>query len=338
MDRRTFPITVVIPTHNRIELLINCLEHLEKQTLKDFEVVVVDDGSTDNTAELMQSYILRSPLVVRFLRQQNRGPASARNQAISVIDSPICLMIGDDILASPTLLEEHIRLHRRLPQISVVALGLTRWSQEGQEVTPLMQWLDDCGMQFDYGPLLQGEPSDWRHFYTSNLSLKTEVLKQLPFDESYPHAAMEDLDLACRIEAKIGLELIFLPSAVAHHVHPTSFAQACRRMIKVGESTDHFDQVWPGKRPALERPQNATLLKRVLKHAMSANLWALPAAARLAEWSLAWKCPNPFMRYVLGCYFRMGYDRHARLRHTQQEKQLNKQRRARNGQTDSQVS
>ncbi len=313
MDRHEFSISVVIPTYNRIELLLKSLQHLERQTFQGFEVVIVDDGSTDNTALLVENYRTGSPLAIRFLRQQNRGPASARNHAISLIDSKLCLMIGDDIFASPTLVAKHMELHRRLPANSVAAVGLTRWSEADQEITPFMQWLDNGGLQFNYQPLLHGERPDWRYFYTSNLSVKTEILKNIPFDESYPHAAMEDMDLACRIEAKTGLELIFLPSAVAYHVHPTSFKQACGRMLKVGQSMNRFDQIWPGK-----RLDTSTPLKRMMQDFLLANSWALSGAVRLAERSLQWRCPNPFMRYVLGCYFRKGYNAYADIQHSRQ--------------------
>jgi hypothetical protein len=85
-------------------------------------------------------------------------------------------------------------------------------------------------------------------------------------------------------------------------------------MFKVGESADRFDQIWPGK-----RPHKSNKLKRLLQYALLVSRRALLGATRLAEWSLQWKCPNPFMSYVLGCYFRTGYDAHARMRRSQQK-------------------
>ena len=104
MNSHQNPLSVVIPTYNRADVLIKCLIHLENQTRNDFEVVVVDDGSTDSTPERIEAYAKNSPLSLRYLRQENRGPASARNYAISLVDAPICLIIGDDIFASPKLI------------------------------------------------------------------------------------------------------------------------------------------------------------------------------------------------------------------------------------------
>jgi GT2 family glycosyltransferase len=306
--KRRFPLAVIIPTYNRADVLLECLANLERQTWKDFEVVIVDDGSTDSTVERLKAYLVDTPLAVRYSRLENGGPARARNHAISMIDALVCLMIGDDIFASPALVAEHMRLHIRRPEDSVAGLGLSRWSATGQEVTPFMDWLER-GAQFNYDPLLLGQNPDWTHFYTSNISLKTSVLKSFQFDESFPYAAMEDMELACRLEARIGLEMIFLPEALAFHLHPTTFGQACRRMIMVGESTAHFDRIWPGKRPVKQNP-----VKSFLQAILVAHPQALSFLVQVADWSLKVTCPNALMRYVLSCHFALGYQR--RIPHT----------------------
>jgi len=304
VETKRYPLAVVIPTFNRAGVLMECLQHLERQSCKDFEVVVVDDGSTDSTRDQMKSYLRDTPLAIRYLRQENHGPARARNHAISLVEAPIVLMIGDDIFVSAGLVADHLKLHLNRPEQSVAGLGLTRWSEVGQTVTPFMKWLDSDGLQFDYGSLLRGKKPDWGNFWTSNISLKTRVLKEFPFDESFPHAAMEDIELACRIETRHGLEMVFLPEALAHHFHPTTFVQACRRMVKVGESTAYFDQLWPGKRRITRN-----VLKRPLQSILLAFPRAVPIWVKLADWSLNLVCPNSLMRYVLSCHFEIGYDR-----------------------------
>jgi glycosyltransferase involved in cell wall biosynthesis len=299
-----YPLAIIIPTYNRADVLAQCLAHLENQTRRDFEVVVVDDGSTDSTPDLLRSYALRTPLSFRYVRQENRGPARARNHAISLIEAPICLMIGDDIFASPTLVEKHLEVHLARPDDSVAALGLTLWSDTGQTVTPFMRWMDHDGLQFQYGHLLNGGTPDFRHFYTSNLSVKTRVVKLFPFDESFPHAAMEDIELACRIEARHGLELVFVHEAVGYHIHPTTFTQACRRMIRVGESAAHFEKMWPGK---LSKPESS--VKRALRRIVLCVPVTLPLWVRLADLSLKVACPNSLMNFVLECHFVTGYRR-----------------------------
>jgi GT2 family glycosyltransferase len=300
-----YPLAVVVPTYNRCDALKQCMEHLEKQVRKDFEVVIVDDGSTDFTEAWARDYLKRTPLSLRYFRQVNSGPARARNFAISVIEAPVTLMIGDDIFPTPQFTALHMQLHEQSPGPSVAGLGLTVWAEEGQKVTPFMRWLDTHGMQFNYGELLSGTRPSWRHFYTSNLSLKTSLLRRFPFDESFPYAAMEDIEAACRIEAEHGLEMIFLPDAVASHLHPMSFRAACRRMEKVGESTAHFDELWPGKLPRTANPLGIRL-GNILKHVPRAML----LVERVADQSIKIACPNRLTNFVLSYYFARGYERH----------------------------
>jgi glycosyltransferase involved in cell wall biosynthesis len=301
------PLAVVVPTYNRCDALKRCMAHLELQVRKDFEVVIVDDGSTDSTEAWVSEYLTRTPLSLRYFRQQNSGPARARNFAVSVIEAPITLLIGDDIFATPQFTALHMQLHEQRPEASVVGLGLTVWDEQGQKVTPFMRWLDSEGMQFNYGELLAGTKPDWKHFYTSNLSLKTSLLRAFPFDESFPYAAMEDIEVACRMDAERGLDMVFLPDAVAYHLHPMSFGKACQRMDKVGESSAYFDELWPGKLPRGDK----SLVFRI-GHTVARLPLVMPSIERLADLSLSVACPNRLMTFVLNDYFYDGYERYLR--------------------------
>ena len=296
------PIGVIIPTYNRADVLITCLQHLEAQTWRDFEVVIVDDGSTDSTRRLVEQYRETSPLRIRFLSQPNSGPATARNVAIRSLEAPICLMIGDDILASPELVKIHLELHRRNPEPFVAAVGLTRWSDSGQRITPFMRWLDEGGLQFAYHDLHRNEPPDWKHFYTSNLSLKTAFLREHPFNEVFTNASMEDIELGYRLEVLHGLKMTFLPDAVAHHLHPTSFRQACRRMRNVGISSRQFHQLWPEW-----KPPTGSWLRRTVRSGLAKNAWILSPLRLVADALTRIWCPNPLMKGVLRGYYAVGY-------------------------------
>ncbi len=297
----TKPLGIVIPTHNRSAALLECLAHLENQTFHDFEVVVVDDGSTDDTRQQMEAYQARTPLCIRYVRQENGGPAKARNLGISMLQPPICLMLGDDIFASPTLVQRHFQAHQEDPDISVAVLGLTQWSTSGQEVTPFMKWLDKANMQFSYPLLFAGANADWRNFYTSNLSVKTELLRRFAFNEEFPYAAMEDTELGYRIKRRFGLEVKFVPEAVADHLHPTTFRQACGRMVRVGYSYGLFCELWPEQRlPHLSRWRKAVV------HTIARIPWLQKLLTVAVDLLTEAVCPNPFIGCILRTYFAVG--------------------------------
>lgn len=306
-----YAITVVIPTCNRASALISCLEHLEQQTDKNFEVVVVDDGSTDDTALRIEEYQERTTLELRFLQQPNGGPARARNTAIAAASSPLILMIGDDIFASPALVEIHLKLHQQRPESHVAGLGLTLWEQHNQKVTRFMLFLEE-GTQFSYQDLIAGQkPTGGAYFYTSNLSVKTEVLRRNPFCERFPDAAFEDLELGYRIAHTEGLELVFLQEALAYHYHPTTFVQACRRMRKGGWSAHLMYEIWP---EAYIHPAGQTAIRRVVRRILAPPP-VLFAATQFSALLSQFFVPRSLFRAVIGTHFYVGYrDREAESR------------------------
>ena len=89
-------ITIIVSTYNRVSALRWCLEALEAQALRDFEVIVVNDGSTNSTAEELQAYARTTPLRLRIFSQQNAGPALGRNLAITHTTTPFALLIGNE--------------------------------------------------------------------------------------------------------------------------------------------------------------------------------------------------------------------------------------------------
>jgi glycosyltransferase involved in cell wall biosynthesis len=93
---RTPSVSVVIATYNRARLLKETIESVLKQTFQDFELIVVDDGSTDDTEKVLKSYGDR----LRHVREENRGPSAARNLGVyHATASWISIQDSDDICA-----------------------------------------------------------------------------------------------------------------------------------------------------------------------------------------------------------------------------------------------
>ena len=233
---------MIIPTYNRAETLEKCLKALSAQTMEKsgYEIIVVDDGSTDGTADLLASLTDRFPVDLKYLWQENKGPAAARNAGIKVSDGKILLFTGDDIIPDADMLSEHLKCHGAHPENEAAVLGYTTWSDE-ITVTPFMRWLESSGVQFGYGELEGLDEADpGRFFYTSNVSVKKNFLTANGlFDEDFPYAAYEDTELGLRLKEK-GLRLYYSKKAVGRHEHPTSLAAACARMVKVGESGEIY--------------------------------------------------------------------------------------------------
>src|SRR5690348_5405785 len=97
--------SVVIPTHERRDVVVRNVAKLGGQTESDFEVVVVDDGSRDGTAQALRS--LHVPFPLKVIEQPNRGVATARNVGAAAAVGEYLLFLDDDMEAEPGLLAEH---------------------------------------------------------------------------------------------------------------------------------------------------------------------------------------------------------------------------------------
>ena len=240
--------SVVIPSYNRRRTLERVLEGYRRQIPEApaFEVVVVDDGSTDGTAELLASLPPSERGVLRFERQENGGPALARNRALALARGEIVLFTGDDVEPTPTLLAEHERAHRAHASELAIVLGLTRWPPEAV-ATATMRHIDGVGaQQFSYHFLTDGGEYDFRHFYTSNVSVRRALLDREPghFATDFPAAAFEDAELAYRLSLHGG-RIFYHAAAVAHHHHHYTARGFFRRQRRCGEMALLLYRKWP---------------------------------------------------------------------------------------------
>jgi GT2 family glycosyltransferase len=242
--------SVIIPTYNRAETLLKTLKALEHQSLsKDmFEVILVDDGSTDSTEAVVRAFTGTTRLALRYFKQENRKQGAARNRGIAHARMPLLVFIGDDILPSPGFLEEHLSFHRQKNRNGNVAvIGYTKWP-EGMKVTPFMKFIGGYGYQFGYS-LIQGEgPLPFNFFYTSNISLMKTFLEELEyfFEEDFTAYGWEDIELGYRLENN-GMVLYYNPRAIAYHDHSTDISAFCMRQVKTGKASRTF----LGKHPEL---------------------------------------------------------------------------------------
>ncbi|MGM8212332.1 glycosyltransferase family 2 protein [Virgibacillus sp. W0430] len=89
-------LTVFTPTYNRAYCLVNCYESLKRQTVNDFKWLIIDDGSTDNTKELVQGWIDEGAIEIIYIRQKNQGMHGAHNTAYDRIDTELNVCIDSD--------------------------------------------------------------------------------------------------------------------------------------------------------------------------------------------------------------------------------------------------
>jgi len=253
-------ISVVIPTYDRKARLRECLRAVTRQDYPDYEVIVVDDGSSDGTAEMVASEFPQ----VRLIRQPtNRGPAAARNRGIEMATGEIIAFTDDDCVPPPDWLRSLADGFQRHPEVSGVA-GYLEAAPDVLRSNPfaryeayVMHSLYRAGSE----PYVGGFETPGGG--TNNVAYRADVLREAHgFDESFPHAAGEDADLKKRV-TEAGHLLLYLPIKVTHH-HEFSWRGFQRQQIIRGRGVVHFERKHAGAPP--------TRL-RILLRALKRGLW-----------------------------------------------------------------
>jgi glycosyltransferase involved in cell wall biosynthesis len=236
-----FDFSVVIPSFERRPVLAEVLAALDTQAgAPPFEIVVVDDGSRDGTAEWLRGVRLERPF--RLLEQPNRGPAAARNRGVAAATGETVAFLGDDTVPERDWLAAHARAQRERRRAapdgggvfagSVAVVGRIDWHARMRS-TPFLRHINEHGLQFGFALIADPDDVPFNFFYTSNLSLPRAALLAEPFDERFPYPAWEDIETAYRLSRR-GLRIVYEAAARVQHDHPTDFARFAARQQKAG--------------------------------------------------------------------------------------------------------
>ena len=199
-------VSVILPTYNRYAFVGQAIDSVLNQTFTDFELIVVDDGSTDNTPALLDQYGDR----INVIRQENRGVSAARNSGIrSASGNAIALLDSDDYWL-PKKLEEQVAFFEAHPD-ALICQTEELWFRNGKRVNPKKRHRKPSGMIFEKSlPLCLVSPSA--------VMIRKLLLDEVGlFDETLP--ACEDYDLWLRIAWRYPVYLIDTPLIVKQGGH-----------------------------------------------------------------------------------------------------------------------
>lgn len=235
-------LSVVIPTYNRLPILQKCLRALEEQGIEPpvegYEVVVVDDGSSDDTVPWLRARAAAFPHV-RLICQEHGGPAEGRNRGVQEARGDVIVFIDSDLVVTPTFLLCHAR-----------ALEAA-WRKRGDH---------RC---FTYGAVVNtanfdaptSEPHkltdhSWAYFATGNVAIDRELLERAGlFDTGFHLYGWEDLELGERLR-QLGVVLVRAPEAVGYHWHPALSLDQIPDLLRVERERAKMALVFFRKHPS----------------------------------------------------------------------------------------
>jgi glycosyltransferase involved in cell wall biosynthesis len=228
-------VSVIIPTYNRGCVIKEAIESVLEQEYTEFELIVVDDGSTDATFEVLDSY--RN--VIKVLSQENKGVSAARNRGIAEASGKFIAFLDSDDLWLPQKLSAQVDFFEQTPG-ALICQTEEVWIRNGLRVNPKKRHKKPSGMIF--------EPSlDLCLVSPSAVMMKRSLFDRIGgFDETLP--ACEDYDLWLRISCRFPIHLIGTPLIIKRGGHDDQLSskagldkfriKAIEKIIKSGFLSD----------------------------------------------------------------------------------------------------
>ena len=236
-------LSIVIPTYNRLPILKKCLVALENQIQIDeilnYEIVVVDDGSTDGTVEWLNINIGNFPHT-RLFEQSHGGPALGRNLGVAKSIGDVIVFIDSDLVVDKYFLSNHANTL------------INAWINLGHR---------KC---FTYGSVINTSNFDdpnsepfkiqdlsWAYFATGNVAIDKKVLEKSGlFDTSFRLYGWEDLELGERLR-NMGVKLVKCPKAIGYHWHPALTIDQIPNLIRIEKERAKMGLIFYRKHPTL---------------------------------------------------------------------------------------
>jgi glycosyltransferase involved in cell wall biosynthesis len=151
-------ISVLMAAYNAEKYIAEAIESILNQTFKDFELIIVDDCSTDGTRAIIQKYAIQDDRIRAFRNEKNLYISVTTNRALSYARSEIAAKMDADDIALPTRLEKQYELLRNRPDIAVVGAGLEIMNEEGKTMSVRYYKQNDADLRkkmFRYSPIAQ---------------------------------------------------------------------------------------------------------------------------------------------------------------------------------------
>lgn len=231
--------SVVVPTYNRPHRLRAAIESIVTQSFKDYEVILVDDGSTISEQREQLKEIEDSYKKVKVIRQENSGPAAARNRGWREAKGDVVLFTDDDCLVPSDWVE---KLQEGF-EPGVAAVGGPFVPAESHFKNSIFAKYHRWEAEDMYRPIEQSrrQQEPLPHGITANIAYRRSILEEFDgFDEGFPVAGGEDADLIRRVSEERH-SFKYIPSPVSHN-DPYSWETFIKRSYNRGKGLHHLHE------------------------------------------------------------------------------------------------
>jgi len=225
-------VSVIVCTHNGGETLARCLRGVDRLTYPDYETIVVDDGSTDGSAEVARAH------GAKVIQTEHRGLSFARNAGVAAAGGDVVAFLDDDAYPDPDWLH----------YVAAALRANAHAGMGGPNIPP-----EDDGLVADCVALAPGGPihvlisdSEAEHVPGCNMAFRKSALEEIGgFDPRF-HTAGDDVDVCWRLQ-EAGRTLGFSAGAVVMHRRRDSIRRYLRQQYGYGKAEALLERKWPSR-------------------------------------------------------------------------------------------
>jgi hypothetical protein len=265
--------SVVIPTYNRATLLNEALASVFGQRFTDFEVIVVDDGSTDQTADVLLAFAGR----IKVLHQANRGPGAARNAGCAQARGRYLAFLDSDDLWFPWTLETYDRVAADAGEPGFIA-GKPAQFRTREQLSAVTASAVSTAVFADY----YASSEQWRWYGASSFVVRADAFRAVNgFTNEWING--EDADLAMRLGTAAGFVQVVSPVTFGYRDHEGSAISSVARTLQGAQHAVSMERAGAYPGGAARARERQTILTRLLRPAM---LDGLRHGRRREAWQL----------------------------------------------------
>ncbi|MCM4160818.1 glycosyltransferase [Antarcticibacterium flavum] len=209
-------LSIILPVYNQENFLKDTIESVLNQSFKNFEFLILDDGSTDGSANIINHYSAKDHRIKAFF-EKNSGKCAATNKLVEMATGDLCAFMDADDIMMPKRLEQQLQFHTMHPQIAASSSHCyyidANGNTMGNQKYPFLRNIEECERSF-----LQNEII---HCAFTGLMMKRNIfLKVGGLDPKF--WPCEDLDLANKIIEKGHLLVIIQEFLMQYRIHDSS--------------------------------------------------------------------------------------------------------------------
>jgi glycosyltransferase involved in cell wall biosynthesis len=262
---KKFQASIIIPTYNGASKIANLLDGLTKQTEMAFEIIIVVDGSTDNTAEVVEPFRKKFG-DFKIVFQENKGRAYVRNRGVQEAISDLFIFYDDDMIPFPDSVHRHIQFHNETTGLltgnPVEDFKSQHTDIQSYKASLTAKWL----AKYSHGRTSLGYDNIF--FTAANCSIKKKDFEFLKgFDERLTDS--EDYDLAYR-SLQLTIPVYYDHDNKAYHNDPVTAVSYVKRLRAYRESKEKLNVLYPNRPYTVHRKR---ILKSLVYGAFASAFW-----------------------------------------------------------------